>query len=534
MSSRFTRRVGVFTAGTTISRLLGLVREQVFAYLFGAGMATDAFNIAFRVPNFFRDLLAENAFSAAFVPEVVDGLARRKREEVWRFASNVFNAMLLGVGILVILMMVFAPQVTKVVALGFSRDLPKLALTTSLGRIMMPFLLFVALGAWAMGMLNSLGSFFVPAVAPGVFNLFSILVPVLSFSWLRAHGIEPITGMAIGVTAGALFQWLVQLPQLAKQGFRYTPRLNFRDRDLIQVLFVRLPFRALGLATWQVNFLASTFLITFLTREGSITFLNYAYRIMHLPAGLFGVAIGSVALVELSTRASADSLEGVKEQMRHGLRLVTVIMLPLAAMMIALAVPVVRVIYQHGQFTPENTAATAQALMLYSMGVWAPAAARCVASGFYALKDTRTPAITGLIAVAFCIGSNLLLMHRIGFLSFAMNTALAQMIDFAVLLLLFRNRAGGIGGRGLAGLMLKVLAISAAAGGAAFGLFHLLSHLIVQRFLTVLPEVLACGCLGLLAYYLLARLFRIREVETTVQEFLTPLLRRLDSRRAQS
>ena len=533
MSSRFTRRVGLFTAGTTISRLLGLVREQVFAYLFGAGMATDAFNIAFRIPNFFRDLLAENAFSAAFVPEVVDGLARRKREEVWRFASNVFNAMLLGVGVLVVLMMVFAPQVTKVVALGFSHDIPKLALTTFLSRIMMPFLLFVALGAWAMGMLNSLGSFFVPAVAPGVFNLFSILIPVLSFSWLRAHGIEPITGMAIGVTAGALFQWLVQLPELAKRGFRYTPHLNFRNRELFQVLFVRLPFRALGLATWQVNFLVSTFLVTFLA-ERSVTYLNYAYRIMHLPAGLFGVAIGSVALVELSAQASADSLEGVKEQMRHGLRLVVVIMLPLAAMMIALAVPVVRVIYQHGRFSPENTVATAQALMLYSTGVWAPAAARCVASGFYALKDTKTPAITGLIAVAFCIGSNLLLMHRIGFLSFAMNTAVAQMIDFAVLLLLFRNRAGPIGGKGLAGLMLKVLAISVAAGGAAFGLFHLFSRLVVQRFLTVLPEVLVCGCLGLLAYYMLARLFRIREVETTVQEFLGPLLLRLDSRRAQS
>ena len=153
-------------------------------------------------------------------PEVVDGLAKRKREEVWRLASNVFNAMLLGVGVLVILMMVFAPQVTKLVALGFSHDIPKLALTTSLSRIMMPFLLFVALGAWAMGMLNSLGSFFVPAVAPGVFNLFSILIPVASFSWLRAHGIEPITGMAVGVTAGALFQWLVQLPELAKRGFR--------------------------------------------------------------------------------------------------------------------------------------------------------------------------------------------------------------------------------------------------------------------------------------------------------------------------
>lgn len=317
MSSRFTRRVGLFTLGTTISRLLGLVREQVFAYLFGAGMATDAFNIAFRIPNFFRDLLAENAFSAAFVPELVNGLAKRKRDEVWRFASNVLNAMLLGVGLLVVLMMIFAPQITKGIAFGFAKEPAKLALTAQLGRIMMPFLLFVALAAWAMGMLNSLGNFFVPAVAPGIFNVFSIVVPVASFAWLRSRGIQPITGMAVGVTVGALFQWLVQLPQLAKRGFRYGFHLNLRDRELSQVLFVRLPFRALGLATWQVNFLVSTFLVTFLV-ERSVTWLNYAYRIMQLPAGLFGVAIGSVALVDSPVRRRPTTWPGSSSRCSTG------------------------------------------------------------------------------------------------------------------------------------------------------------------------------------------------------------------------
>lgn len=524
--SRFTRRVGLFTAGTMISRLLGLVREQVFAYLFGAGMATDAFNVAFRIPNFLRDLLAENAFSAAFVPEVVDGLAHRKREEVWRFASNVFNALLLGVGLIVVLMMIFAPQVTRVVAWGFGNQPDKLALTAVLGRIMMPFLLFVALGAWAMGMLNSLGNFFVPAVAPGMFNLFSIAVPLLMYSFFTARGLPPITGMAYGVTVGALFQWLVQLPQLFRRGFRYSARLDLRDRELRQVLFVRLPFRALGLATWQVNFLVSTFLVTFLA-ERSVTYLNYAYRIMHLPAGLFGVAIGSVALVELSAQASADNLAGIKEQMRHGLRLVAVIMIPLAVLMIALAEPVVRVVYQHGRFSPENTVATARALMLYSLGVWAPGAARCVAAGFYSLKNTRTPAITGLFAVGLCIGLNLLLMHRIGYLSFALNTALAQMVDFALLYLLFRRKTGGLDGRATFGLMGKAALLSLAAGAGAFGLFHGLSGFGHQGTLVVLAEVILCGSLGLALYYLLALLFRVSEVRVTVAEFIAPIRRRL-------
>jgi putative peptidoglycan lipid II flippase len=530
MASGFTRRVGRFTAGTLLSRLLGLVREQVFAYLFGVGMATDAFNIAFRIPNFFRDLLAENAFSAAFVPEVVDGLARKKREEVWRFASNVFNVMLLGVAVLVALMIVFAPQVTRVVAWGFRADPARLALTTDLSRIMMPFLLFVALGAWAMGMLNSLNCFFVPAVAPGVFNLFSIAIPIVLYSWLKARGIEPITGMAWGVTVGALFQFLVQLPQLFRQGFKYRPTVALRDPELRQVLFVRLPFRALGLATWQVNFLVSTFLVAFLV-PGSVTYLNYAYRIMHLPAGLFGVAIGSVALVQLSARMAGDGLSGAKDQMRHGLQLVMVLMFPLALLMIALAQPVVRVIYQHGpRFLPEHTLATSRALALYSLGVWAPAAARCVASGFYALKNTRTPALTGLVAVALNIGLNLVGMHVLPepyrYLSFAFNTALAQMVDFTLLYFLFRRKAGPLGGRALLGLGLKSLGFGLVAAGSAFGLYRLLAGHVPQTLPVVLGEVLACGGIGLVLYYLLARAFRVTETVTAVHELLRPLLRR--------
>ena len=176
VSSNFSKRVGLFTIGTMLSRVLGLIREQVFAYLFGASMATDAFNMAFRIPNFLRDLVAENAVSAAFVPEMVDGLAAAQKEEVWRFASNIFNALFLFVGMLVVLMMIFSHQITGVVAHGFTHSYSgglsgeALNLTANLTRIMMPLLLFVALGAWAMGVLNSMGCFFVPAAASGVFE----------------------------------------------------------------------------------------------------------------------------------------------------------------------------------------------------------------------------------------------------------------------------------------------------------------------------------------------------------------------------
>lgn len=522
---RFARRVSLFTLGTMISRVLGLIREQVFAYLFGAGMATDAFNVAFRIPNFLRDVLAENAFSAAFVPEVVESLARKKREDVWRFASNVATVMLIGVSLIVLLLVIFAPQIVRGIARGFltvpAEQLPgalrKLALTTELSQIMMPLLLFVALAAWAAGLLNSLGSFFVPAVAPGIANLFSILLPLGLYGYLQSKGFEPITGMALGITMGAFCQFLIQWWALRRRSFVYRFVLDLRDAELRQVLFVRLPFRAMGLATWQVNFLISTFLITFLA-ERSLTYLNYGYRIMHLPAGLFGVAIGSVALVELSGQAADGNIEGLREKLLNGLRLVAVIMLPMAAIMIALAVPLVRIIYQHGRFTAEDTQCTAYALMLYSLGVWAPAASRCVASGFYALKDTKTPALTGLVAVGLCIVMNLALMNRIGYRAFALNTAVAQIVDFVLLYLLFRRKTR-IAGLGTGILLLaKIAGLATASGVFVYVLFRALTGLLSQKLLVVLGETLFCGFSGLVFVYLLAELLGVKEVKSTVIE----------------
>ncbi|MDH5683026.1 MAG: murein biosynthesis integral membrane protein MurJ, partial [candidate division WOR-3 bacterium] len=180
MSNSFTRRVGSFTIGTLISRIMGLIRESVFAFLFGAGFSTDAFNAAFRIPNLFRDLFAESALSAAFVPTFVENLTKKDRKEVWRFASNMFNTMIFFIGIIVIISIILSPWIVKIIAMGFAKIPGKQELTTTLTRIMFPFLLFVSLAAWAMGILNAFGRFFVPGVAPAFFNVFSIIVPVAS------------------------------------------------------------------------------------------------------------------------------------------------------------------------------------------------------------------------------------------------------------------------------------------------------------------------------------------------------------------
>lgn len=511
--ARFTRRVGLVSAGTLLSRLLGLARESVFAWLFGAGMATDAFNVAFRIPNFLRDLFAESALSAAFVPTFVRSLRRDSPERTWRFAAVMLNTLTLVIGLLVILGIIFAPGLVRVIAAGFADQPDKLALTVQLTRVMFPFLLFVAWAALAMGILNACGTFFVPAVAPGAFNLVSIAVPLATFGWLRSIGVDPITGMAWGVTLGALAQVAIQLPRLRRHGFRWQAALDFAGPEIRQVFTRWLPV-ILGLSSWQLSALVNTFLLTFLS-EGSVTWVNYAYRIQHLPAGLFGAAIGSVALAEYSHEAAGNTADAIRARFRHAMGLVAALTIPAALLLMVLAGPVVRLVYQHGRFTAADAGYTAQALALYCLGIWAAAAARNCTAGFYSLGNTRTPALVAVAAVAVSIGINLLLMNRIGFRSFPLASAAAQFLNFGVLFALLRRRAGGLFGRQVFGLTLRVTVAAAGAALLALGLARLWtvvpgSGSIAHR----LGHALLPGGLGIAAYYLFARLLRITEVRT--------------------
>jgi putative peptidoglycan lipid II flippase len=523
--AHFTRRVGAFSVGTLLSRILGVVRESVFAYLFGAGFATDAFNVAFRIPNMLRDLFAESALSAAFVPTFVKSLHDRDRPRTWSFASNMFNTVALVTGVLSLLGILFAPAVVRVIALGFARDPAKLHLTMVLTRVMFPFLLFVAIAAWAMGILNACGTFFVPAAAPAAFNVFSALVPLAAYGFLKTRGIDPILGMAWGVTIGAVAQYLVQVPSLRRHGYRWTPAVDFRSPELRQV-FRRWAPMILGFATWQINFMVNTFLLAFLP-QGSVTWVNYAYRIQHLPAGLFGSAVESVSIAEFSHQMARADLSRLKSRFRHSVSLISVLTLPAAILLIALAAPVTRLIYQHGHFTPHDTALTAQALALYCLGIWAAGATNVVAAGFYSTGDTRTPAFTAIGVVAADIVINLIFMRIIGFRSFPLAASFTQLINFAVLFLILRRRTGGLEGRYLAGVTVRTLAAAILAGAVAWACARGIGHfLATRRILNQLIQVFVSGGIGVLAYYLLALAFRIHEVRQAARDFLVPLLRK--------
>jgi len=511
------RGVRSFTVGTAVSRVMGLVREAVFAHLFGVGAATDAFNVAFRIPNLLRDLFAETSLSAAFVPVLTAEKAKSKEAQN-RLASNIFNVLLVVTGLVSIAGLLAAPYLAKAIAFGFGRVPGKIGLTAQLTAVLFPFLLFVSLAAWAMSYLNTERSFFVPSLAPAAFNLFSILVPVLTYGWFVARGREPIFGMAAGVLVGGLMQLLVQAPLLRRKGFRWSPVLSFRDPGFRRVMALFVPV-AIGLAGTRINVLVNTILVTPLA-EGSVSWLNYAFRIMHLPLGLFGIAVGTVALPSLSKLVVENDTAAIRATLSDSLKMVLFLTLPAAALLVGLAVPVTRAIYERGRFTAADTVATAAALVLYAAGIPFMSALRNVAAVFYAHKDAKTPMVASFCSIGFNIVLNLSLMWVLGYLIFPLSTSLAAVLNVGILYALLPRKIGPVGFAPLAGYAARLAVASAAGGGAAWLAYRLIAGEIGISFTATAAGLAAAGLAGLAVFFGAARLLGLGEACDFLRRFL--------------
>jgi putative peptidoglycan lipid II flippase len=511
------RGVRSFTIGTALSRVMGLVRESVFAHLFGVGAATDAFNVAFRIPNLLRDLFAETALSAAFVP-VLTGEKAKSKEAENKLASNIFNVLFVVTGLVSIAGLLLSPYLARLIAFGFGRIPGKIDLTAQLTAVLFPFLLFVSLGAWAMSYLNTEKSFFLPSVAPALFNLFSILVPLLTYGWYVARGKEPIFGMAVGVLIGGLMQFLIQVPLAYKKGYRYSFFLSFRDPEFRRVMALFIPV-AIGLAGTRINVLINTILVTPLA-QGSVSWLNYAFRIMHLPLGLFGIAVGTVALPSLSKLVLERDVAAIRSTLADSLKMVLFLTVPTSILIAFLARPITRIIYQRGHFTAADTAATAAALILYTLGIPFMAALRNVAAVYYAHKDAKTPMYASFASIGLNIVLNLTLMWVLGFLAFPLSTALAAVLNVAILIILLPKKIGKTDMRPM-GIYFAALAAASVLGGAGAWFAN---GLILTRFGTsfvvAAASVVLCGGLGLLIFYGVSRILGITETRDYLRRFL--------------
>lgn len=502
-------RAFLVSAATLASRLLGLVRDQLFAALVGANAFSDAFIAAFRIPNLLRDLFAEGVLSAAFVPTFADYQKNRGLAEAFRLGNLVLALLLVVVGALTLLGVVFANEVVALVAPGFTAQW---ALTVELTRIMMPFLLLVSLSAAVMGMLNAQGRFTTPALAPAMFNVGSILVGV----GLWAAGLGPeraVVGWAVGALLGGALQLLTQVPTLRATGFRFRPTLARALAEPGMRRIGRLMGAAVvGLSATQVNIVVNT---VFASHErGAVSWLSYAFRLLQFPLGVFGVAIATVAGAGVAQKAAARDERAMEETLGSALRLVAFLNIPSAVGLIVLAEPIVALIYQHGRFSAADTAATAQALRYYAVGLYSYSAVKIFAPAFYALDRARVPLLASCLGMASNLALNLGLYPVLGLCGVAIGTSLAATVNFAVLAAAWRLRGGRLGGEGPLRQVGKVLLASGVMALAAFSSLRGLLHLVAARGLSrELTLSLGPVAIAALAYLGASRVLGVRELE---------------------
>jgi putative peptidoglycan lipid II flippase len=459
--ARVARSAGKVGLATLLSRVLGLVREQVMASLFGAGLATDAFNVAFRIPNLLRDLFAEGAMSSAFVPTFTEIHERRGADEAWEFGRRLLLTLLLTLLAICAVGYVLTPALVRLFAPGFGTIPGKLDLTVMLTRVMLPFLPAVALAAAAMGMLNARGRFGVAALAPSFLNVGMIVFGVGLIPVCRAVGQPPILAMAIGVLIGGVLQFVVQLPQLHRLGFRLRLERPRFHPGVARVARLMAP-ATIGLAATQINLLVSTVLASMLP-QGSVSWLWYAFRLMQLPIGVFGVALATVSLPALSRAAVASDMPALKRTLSATLRLVLLLTVPAALWLAVMSRPVIALLYEHGRFGPVDTSRTAGALVMYCIGLPAFAAVGVMTRAFYALGDTRKPVQASFVSVALNLVLNLLLMGPLAHFGLALSTSITAVANFLQLAFYMRRRVGPIEGRRMLATLVRVSVASVAA-----------------------------------------------------------------------
>lgn len=461
-----TKAAGLMSIATFISRILGYVKDMILAVYFGATGLSDTFFVAFRIPNLLRELFAEGSMSSAFIPVLAEYQAKHGIEEAKRLVRVAFTFLLIVVGLLSLIGIIFAPAIITAIAPGFVNNPDKFSLTVLLTRIMFPFLLFISLAALAMGALNIKRIFFIPALAPAMLNIV-IIVSVLLLA-MRLE--QAIVAVAIGVAAGGLIQFAFQLPSFFKNGYSLKPEYDFKHQGLRQMSILVLP-ATMGMAVAQINIFVSTILASYLA-EGSITYLYYSMRLIQFPIGIFGVAMGMAVLPALSEHAVRGDFDRLRDDFSFSLRLLFFITVPAMAGLIFLREPIVNLLFQRGEFDYAATVGTAEALLYYSLGIWAIVGVRVVTVTFYSMHDTKTPVKIAVIALVTNIVMSFILMGPLKHSGLAFANAIASSVNFILLFYLLRKKLGKIGARRIMYSFLKVSIASVIMGLAGWLLLH--------------------------------------------------------------
>ena len=491
-NTRVVKAAGVVGAATTLSRLLGFVRDVAIAWYFGAGFSTDAFIAAFRIPNLLRRLFAEGSLSAAFVPVFTDYTVNRGRTEAFALARSAFRVLALLLALITLCGIMLAPWIVRAIAPGFDAD--KLMLTVTLTRLMFPYVFFIGMVALCMGILNVLGHFAVPALAPVLLNIAIIGAVLLVCPYMS----RPVIGLAGGVLVGGILQLSLQLPVLVRLGFRFWQRGRFLHPGLKKI-GILLPPVILGGAVYQISIVVGTLLASLLP-EGSISYLYFADRLVQFPLGIFAIATATAVLPSFSRQAAAGDFKALQDTFAHTMQLVLFISIPAMVGLIVLREPIVQLLFQRGQFDARATQLTAEALLYYAIGLWAFSAVRIVAAIFFALQDTRTPVLMAVFSIAVNIILGVVLMDPLGHGGLALATSLASMLNLGLLLYALQRRLKTLEYSSILRSMIRTATGSAVMGLGVWAVARLLVPTANESMGALMGGVAACVAAGLVIY----------------------------------
>jgi putative peptidoglycan lipid II flippase len=500
----------LISLATMLSRVLGLIREQLFAALLGASALADAFVAAFRIPNLLRDLFAEGALSAAFVPAFKSSLKKDGPQAAYRLGNLVAGNLVVVVGAIVLAAAIFTPQIVDVLAGDYASVSGKVDTTITLTRIMLPFLVLISLAAVAMGMLNAQDRYAAPALAPAMFNIVSIVVGV----GLHYAAVEPrwvAIGWSIGTLFGGLAQLGIQLPPLWRAGWR--PRigldLRLRDPGVRRVALVMAP-AIVGVAAVQVNVFVNTAFAA--SEPGAVSWLNYAFRFLQLPIGVFGVAIATVSTTRYADAAADGDRDAMSRHLVEGLRMVAFLCIPAMVGLLVVGEPVIRLIYERGRFMDDDTTATVRALDYYVIGLVAYASVKVIAPAFYAMNLARIAVVASVTAVAGNVLASVLLHDTYGYRILALGTAIAAILNGGVLYVMFDRRIARIPHRALVAFVAKISIAAGVMGAAVYGMHYGIDRAIGHDGAARLAESLVPVVGGAVVYAVACRVLRVDEL----------------------
>lgn len=464
-----TRNAGIVAAGTLVSRVLGAARDAVFAACFPVE-GTDAFFVAFTIPNALRGLLADGAVSSAFIPTYTDVRAKEGDEAAKTFYARLSGAMLAVLALVSLVGVVAAPALVTAYAEGYADDPELFASTVTLTRIVFPYIFFMGAAALGTGILNAHARFAVPALAPALLNVALIAAPFVLVGPAVAMGLPPIASLAIAAIVGGVLQMVAQWPTLARLGAFSRPQIDLSDVRVRRALALLGPL-AIGLGIYQVNVMLSRLFTSYLP-SGSQSYLYYGQRLVEIPQGMFALAIASAALPTLADLHARGKTDELKKVFAFALRSSLFIGVPATVALVVLAEPIVAVLFQRGAFERHDALETARSLAWQGAGVWAIACVRVVVPMFYAHGDTRTPlagSATNLVAfVALALG----LRGAMGHAGIAVAISAAGVVQLAVLLVLLRRKLGRLGLGAVAVSALRIGVAAAAMGATGIGVAH--------------------------------------------------------------